>query len=362
MRCLRTLTGMVQGCARRLQDAGVMVLLAGLLWAAMAWGQSYQFTDLGYFIPEAINNNGSLAGVVFPGHAARWRAGQALEDFGGIMAAATAINASDVAAGYTGGVVHWSDAVWWRKDGTRLMWPVPPGANFARAAALNRRGWACGMAEIPMGSSRAALFNSQALLLPDYAEGTTGLASERPSYCEAISGMGWMVGTATAPDRHLHAMLWDSPTTFRDMHTTSPLGDDPSAQSWGCCITEDNDSAGSIHDSTGLHAWRWVKGPLEILPDLPGLPSCGASGMNPAGEVVGSCGLSVPGLVSHGVLWDVTGMPFDLNTIAQVPQGWTIIKAAAINDHGEIACVAQVAGDQQAHGCFLEPLMETSQR
>jgi hypothetical protein len=84
--------------------------------------------------------------------------------------------------------------------------------------------------------------------------------------------------------------------------------------------------------------------------------------MNPAGEVVGSCGLSVPGLVSHGVLWDVTGIPFDLNTIAQVPQGWTIIKAAAINDHGEIACVAQVAGDQQAHGCFLEPLMETSQR
>jgi hypothetical protein len=54
MRCIHRLTRAVRGCPRPWQEVGWVVLLAGLLWAAMAWGQGYTFEPLECFVPTGV--------------------------------------------------------------------------------------------------------------------------------------------------------------------------------------------------------------------------------------------------------------------------------------------------------------------
>ena len=123
------LTGVVRGCPRPWQEVGWVALLAGLLWAAMPWGQVYQVTDLGTLVPNGLNDKGSLVGAM-GGHASRWRAGQAPEDlgFGGV---ALGIVPSDMAVGFLGGVRHLYDGVVWSEAGwpdTLVSQPSPAGS------------------------------------------------------------------------------------------------------------------------------------------------------------------------------------------------------------------------------------------
>jgi hypothetical protein len=275
-----------------------------------------------------------------------------------------AIVSSDMAAGYVSRDGYQYEAVVWNKDGTVRGLGVPQGGINSRALAINTRGYACGIGEHPAGFWHAVVFNRQATWLVDDGE-------MRFSGCEAIHASGLMIGTRqTFQDYLLHAFVWTSPTVGYDLHAL--LG---GQQSWGCCVSDTLWVAGTVQTPPEMHAWRWWGVP-EVLADLPGLGSCQAFGLSRHGEVVGACGVNnvlitgggSTGQDSRAVLWDVNGTPFDLNTLALLPEGWTLMSARAINKDGDITCIAHVAGDvlpngePRDRGCLLERLPNAASR
>lgn len=86
------------------------------------------------------------------------------------------------------------------------------------------------------------------------------------------------------------------------------------------------------------HAFLWKDGVLE---DLGTLDKCSvAYGINSQGQVVGSSGDCGPPV--HAFLWD-NGKMMDLTKM--IPPHVELDTAMGINDHGEIACIGRVAGD-----------------
>jgi probable HAF family extracellular repeat protein len=108
-----------------------------------------------------------------------------------------------------------------------------------------------------------------------------------------------------------------------------------------------NDQGQVVGDSDQIGAFLWQHGTMVPL----GFAE--AFGINDAGQIVGS-GPGDGGETS-AFLWE-DGHTYDLDALVGVTAGWRIGFAEAINDRGQIVCMASRAyGEDPIHALLLTP-------
>jgi hypothetical protein len=241
-----------------------VALLAGLFWAAMAWGQAYTYESLGTFLPSDIAE-GQIAGCS---------------------------SNCFFAARIIDGVFQ----------------------------VLNH----------PEASGRGFAINSAGVVV--------GLSGAVSGQAQAYAAMVWdAAGVGTALPR---------PTS---MAKTPTLG---GAESAATAINNQHRIVGWAADQGGVrHAVIWQKG--HVFRVLPG-DHCSAAAINSANAIVGGCSADASGQGGHAVLWmPPFYIPFDLNTVAELPPGVTLEAATGIDGAGRI--VGEASNGQQGQGFLLTP-------
>jgi probable HAF family extracellular repeat protein len=143
----------------------------------------------------------------------------------------------------------------------------------------------------------------------------------------AINDAGVMVGSSLPSAGTLHAYMY-SGGVMTDLGTPLNWGSGASA------INNSGDIVGNIWDWLNdgpSHAFMYTGGVLHDLGTFGG-DSAYASGINDSGLMVGSVGSASGG---WGFLYS-SGSAVDLNTLVTGASGWTIQRADAINDAGQI--------------------------
>lgn len=148
----------------------------------------------------------------------------------------------------------------------------------------------------------------------------------------ALSDNGYVTGSADRPDGSPHAFLYRA-GALRDI---GQLG----VSSSGTGVNPRGQVAGTWVDAAGEdHAFLYSEGVARDIGDL-GAGSARATGINAAGEVVGSSFL--PGFTAYHAFLYRDGALRDLGTL-----GGPSSSAAAINDAGQIAGTSFIDADVQ---------------
>jgi len=150
-----------------------------------------------------------------------------------------------------------------------------------------------------------------------------GAGSTSTSFAYAINAAGHVAGAFNG-----RAAVWEGETR-RDLgalpgHVASAARGINAA---GVVVGE---SGGAMDSRAAL----WRAGTIVDLGALPGDAASQASAINAAGDVVGWSG-SADGAASRAVLWR-GGAISDLNDLIPAGSGWTLTRAASINDAGHI--------------------------
>ena len=354
MRCLRWLTRAVRGCPRQWQDVGGGAFLAGLLWAAMAWGQAYHIEDLGCFLPTALTNNREISGnstygaptcgggVDFP---ARLHHGT-IERLANPEATgrAYAINTQGVTVGLSGAVPPMAyGPMVWDMAGVGTALPVPPGhrtmGGIGAGFCINEAGIIGGTVELDAGPT-----------LPlRWRHGQVEVLATQ-------GGHGWVHG-CNAND-HMVGRIWQTTGPFQaaswDTHgQLRLLGTLGGSDSEAFAINARGTIVGSSQDANNiLRAFVWDS--RRGMRALPG-DHCYASAINNAGAIVGQCSINAQGQGGYAVLW----MPpfyvaYNLNEAVDNGESWVLEAASGINDSGHISGEGTYNG-VPGHGWLLVP-------
>jgi probable HAF family extracellular repeat protein len=341
---------------------GVVILVATFITLILATEghtatANFTLTDLGIFIPTAINNNGQVAGwhftADFEQHAVLYKEGT-LTDLGTLAA---------------GG----------------------PYAKLSIAYAINNRGQVVGFSSTTNGCfCHAFLWENGAMIdLTPLSEYPT-LANGKGTAGEDINNKGQIVGLAFIDGVASGPVLWDNGEIIPLGTLGGELGD-------AARINNHGEIAGSSDLADGTyHAFLYSDGSMMDLGTLGGRNSS-AYGLNDRGQVVGystttnentthaflyTDGIMVdlslltgavgpayaPDINSRGqvIVIDTSGRSFlydkgivtNLTELVYKQFGWVGFSAAAINDAGSIVGYAcgSVSGDQRCHGILLSPV------
>ena len=345
-KCLRTLTKVVRGCSRQRQDVGGVALLAGLFWAAMAWGQAYIYESLGTFLPSDIAE-GQIAGC----SSNCFFAARIIDGVFQVLnhpeasGRGFAINSAGVVVGLSGAVSGQAQAyaaMVWDAAGVGTALPRPTSMAktpfFSVGTCVNVAGTIGGQAVYdPSPTLPVRWRQGQAEILD--TQGQSGSVDGLNDHDEAV---GWV-----APDgASQRAAFWDAKGRLTVLDT---LG---GAESAATAINNQHRIVGWAADQGGVrHAVIWQKG--HVFRVLPG-DHCSAAAINSANAIVGGCSADASGQGGHAVLWmPPFYIPFDLNTVAEVPPGITLEAATGIDDAGRI--VGEASSGQQGQGFLLTP-------
>ena len=330
---------------------------------------TYTFTDLGtlggtYSRALGINNCGQVVGEatltgafpVHPTHPFIWRdmnpnllsdAGEMkdLGTLGGVRGSAADINASGLVVGTLTTLNGDEHAFrWFDLDGAGTPDPgemndlgVLPDHSTLGAYGVNDNGQIVGTAEDGFGEASAFIWDANTGL-----QLLATLGGIQPSHGYAINNSSHIAGYARNID---HAFVYNG-TTNIDLGTLGPDGI--------VSIAYDINAAGhavgfaDVDASTGSppsHAFKWTGTlPLQDLGVLTGGVRSEASSINSSGTVVGYS--EVTGGARHAFVHD--GTMYDLNTVGVVtnlPAGWVLLQAHAINDGGQIVGEACTTND-----------------
>ena len=110
--------------------------------------------------------------------------------------------------------------------------------------------------------------------------------------------------------------------------------------------------AGYADTADGTHAFLYAQGKMQDLGTLGEAPSH-ADAENDHGQVVGASGFAPD--QDHAFLWQ-KGIMLDLNKLIALSTPWVLLRACAINNHGQIVCEGHRKDDQTAHILFLTPV------
>jgi probable HAF family extracellular repeat protein len=332
-------------------------LLAG---ASIATGQSYTVTDLGippqdtYSVGSALNDIGQVVGASGTSvqHGFFWSAGQGLSDLpplhGGILSAASGINASGVVAGFSttngGGTDH---AVLWIRGKVRDLGTLP-GGSVSFASAINVSGEVAGGSNSATTDTHAILWSS--------AQGMRDLGTLSGGYSlgQGLNRFGHVVGQSTVLGNNSHGFFWTRAHGMQDLGTL-PGGSSSDAYAINDLgqITGYSDCGSSCF----LHAVLWIPGGgVQDLGSLPNSNESNGNSINNSSQVVGYAVL--PGAVYHAFVWSEAAGMQDLNDLITANSGWTLEFAFAINDNGQITGRGSING--QDHAFLLMPVSALS--
>lgn len=337
----------------------LLLLLALLLVAAPAFGASkYKVTEItlppdadvwssswGGINKPGINNNGVVAGYYrikgTSDHVAfRWEQGVTTvlphlsNDFSYLTFAYDINNLGQI-VGFSG-----TSCLWQNTEP-----PTPeelPGGFGCEAFGINDSGQVVGVAPASGSGRYAVLWES-------------GLRTYLPTFgreAEAfdINENGLIVGMAVI---NIYGPNWPVLWSGED-HEILNLGDfgtNPDAEDRGgraYAINNLNQVVGCARGNfdefgRGYHAFLWQDNVMTDLGELSAQTSSVALDINNAGQIVGYSYSKVPPYGNHAILWE-KGALIDLNTRIDPIPGWMLAEARAINDRGQIVCLA-ASGD-----------------
>ena len=163
----------------------------------------------------------------------------------------------------------------------------------------------------------------------------------------AINDAGQIAGASDTSTGPAHAVMF-SGTTATDLGTlggarSSPRGINNLGQVVGTSDTAEGSQQGFLY--TG--------GPMIDLGGLLGTTQSSATGINNCGEVIGQFWV---GSMGHAFLYS-NGVAVDLNSLVDLPAGWVLVGAVAINDRGQITA-AGVTASWDSFACVLTPVPE----
>jgi probable HAF family extracellular repeat protein len=331
--------------------------------AGNAWGAArYSVTDLGtlggfWSEPFGINASGQVVGgaAVYsvqpygPGHAFLYSEGM-MTDLGTLLGVSTSaaygLNASGQVVGYasnSGG--NWRHAFLY-SNGTMTDLGTLPGDHYSSASGINASGQVVGVSEeINGGYSRAFLYSNGSM---------TNLGTLPGCYwsrANAINDNGQVAGYSYGDSTR--AFLYSNGTMTDLGLGPGGLGSEASA------LNANGQVVGFFETSSGwAHAFLYGNGTMTDLGTLGG-DSSHAYGINASGQVVGDAytglGYDHPFLYSNGTMTDLTSL------IDPIP-GWTLLRATAINDRGQIVCKGQgtIGSYEFSHAFLLTPIPEPS--
>lgn len=321
-------------------------------WAS-ATAQTYKVTDLGTLggtrsQANDINDRGQIVGYsTLPGNAVQraflWQDGVMTElgSLGGTLANANAINNRGEAVGASelpGNVAR--HAVLFR-DGEAIDLGATPGSQFSTAYGITQRG------EIYGGSTttgRGPYFH--AVLYKDGEVVDLGTLGGPSSFASWVNHHGQSAGRADLPDGSSRAAVF-SDGTITGLGTL-PGGNYSAARA----INNGGQVSGISNNANGeFHAFLLSDGVMTDLGTLGGTSS-DASGhsINNSGEVIGQSTTANKQL--HAFLF-ANGVMRDLNDLIPAGSGWVLTAALAINDAGAIVGAGTING--QTHGFLLTP-------
>ena len=302
----------------------IVACLAAALWAPQGAAQS--ITDLGFFLPAAINASGQMAGsnfaILYGFTEAYLYSGGVVSDLG-TMGRATGINASGEIVGFsplpdgTGGFAFLISPLFMTSLGAL------PGGSESWAYGINDSGQVVGYSTLAGAPLHAFLYSSGTMT----DLGT--LSGDALSAAEAINDSGQIVGFSGSADLTVqHAFLYSGGvmtalSTLPGEQNSIALGINASGQVVGSLITASGDT----------HAFLYSNGVMTDLGTLSGSHSV-AYGINASGQVAGS--LITASGANHAFLYS-NGVMLDLNSLLPANSGWVLQEASAINDSGQIA-------------------------
>lgn len=240
------------------------------------------------------------------------------------------------------------------RDGQLTDIPPPPGPPSAEGRP-ERRAWAVSVSS-----------NGEVLMVADTPEGPVGSYLWRDGRYKAVED-GDDVDVVSNAAGVTAGVQSSDPRSGRRPYVRSgsrtdflPLLDAGSGKPDGTVsgINASGVIIGSAMGADGkMHACSWKDGKITDLGGLMPVVTSIASGINPAGTIVGQSGIppsvAPPNGTMHGVLWK-NGRITDLNTLIPSDSGWTVTIALAITDRGQI--LARGKKDGEFRSCLLTPL------
>jgi uncharacterized membrane protein len=272
----------------------------------------YTVTDLGAWIPAAVNDGATVAGtqsVETGPYPAVWANGAIvrLDQRGGAMG----LNTHGTIVGEANNRPFRWDTSGWR------YWPLPSWAVRGTAMAINAVGQATG------GLSTGR----QQLAVRWQDESWVILAGGR--WGNAINAHGDVGGQWADAAGRTYAAVWDTNGTLYDLGS---LGAD-----WTSiyAINDARQVAGTATEADRIRAFRGQVGVgTALLPLADGFVQSRGLGIAPDGSVVGTA--APPSGLSVGALWTPNGTLHDLNRLIDPASGWVVQSALAVNAHGQI--------------------------
>ncbi|HXX61486.1 MAG TPA: hypothetical protein VEI48_09380, partial [Candidatus Sulfotelmatobacter sp.] len=316
----------------------------------------YHVTDLGTLSGDtlsegqAINADGDVTGE---SHNDDDSVGQAFRYHDGTLTGLGVLNVGDVSAGLAindDGEVAGSSAgagglfavTWTGTTITDISGGTPSWAN-----GINADGDVVGSMQTP---DLVAFVDDGGPLVDLNTEVTGGATTMTLVNALAINDSGEVVGGGETGGS-MHAYLFDA-GTVTDLGTPGDKAGDTS-------VATAINAAGHVvgwTEGTVDGAFYW-DGSMHVISVPTGPSGDSANGINDADWVVGQHGISTG---TRAFVWPGAGSAIDLNTrVLDLPAGWKLTGANAINDSGQITGVASNADATVHHAVLLTPAAVT---
>ena len=220
---------------------------------------------------------------------------------------------------------------------------VFPGGRTSVANAINSSGAVAGYADNAVGDG----LNHAFLWISGIGLRDLGTLGGQSSSASGINASNQVVGVADTAAQYQHAFLWSSAQGLQDLGVEP--GDYVSSAS---AINDAGMVVGSSGSGQWSHAFLWSAAHgMQDLGNFGGAYTYG-SGVNAAGQVVGSAGLAGNTGASDAYVWDSVHGMRDLNGLISA-SGWQLTQASAINSAGQIVGSGTVNGAM--HAFLLTP-------